>query len=283
MKKFDLVVWAAAAACIVSVVALVANLASTPIGSEGEPIGNFFSGIYPYLIPITMAAWIVALLLMVISMIRKRRTMVGGEAGRPPNILTWIVLLAILVLVLILARSGPLILPEIPENPILPDVPTDQPSDNIIPMVTESLSRLPLILTLGFIVILLMMYLRGKPAPSPLSAGETKPNVQAVESAIDSIQDASDLRGAILQTYRQMCLMVQGRVQGERGMTPRELAVEVIKRFSWPEKPVRRLTGIFEIARYSDHPLREEDRVAAIDSLEEIREHQGGLSGGSAS
>jgi hypothetical protein len=52
--------------------------------------------------------------------------------------------------------------------------------------------------------------------------------------------------------------------------TPGELMRASVARLALPPAPVRRLTGLFEVARFSDRPLGPEARAQACEALEAI-------------
>ncbi len=53
--------------------------------------------------------------------------------------------------------------------------------------------------------------------------------------------------------------------------TPTEFMRAVLSKLPLPPAPVRSLTGLFEIARFSRHPVGEAERDRAWRSLTEIR------------
>jgi hypothetical protein len=54
-------------------------------------------------------------------------------------------------------------------------------------------------------------------------------------------------------------------------LTPTEFMREVLARLSLPRAAVPTLTGLFELARFSHHPLGPSERDRAVDALHEIR------------
>jgi len=54
-------------------------------------------------------------------------------------------------------------------------------------------------------------------------------------------------------------------------LTPTEFMREVLARLSLPRAAVPTLTGLFELARFSHHPLGPSERARAVDALHEIR------------
>jgi hypothetical protein len=93
-----------------------------------------------------------------------------------------------------------------------------------------------------------------------------------VEEAIYRVKITSDPRGAILAAYREMENMMRSRgVRDEKYYTPREFEDFALSTLNLSREPVETLVSLFEHARYSNHPLSEEDRANALRALEAIR------------
>jgi len=93
-----------------------------------------------------------------------------------------------------------------------------------------------------------------------------------VEEAIYQVKITRDVRGAILAAYREMERMMQARgVRDEKYYTPREFENFALTTLKVSEEPVRELVNLFEHARYSNHPLEEKHRDAALNALEAIK------------
>ena len=93
-----------------------------------------------------------------------------------------------------------------------------------------------------------------------------------VEEAIYQVKITEDVRGAILAAYREMERMMMAHgVKDERYYTPREFEEFALSSLKVSEEPVRILVSLFEMARYSNHPLGEENRDQALKALEAIR------------
>jgi len=115
----------------------------------------------------------------------------------------------------------------------------------------------------------------GSAAAQEMRAAE----VAAVSSSIEEIVIAGDVREVILATYRRM-LRLQASAGVSPSLTANELARLLVERRGWPYPPTNTLTKLFEEAKYSVHPLGEEHRREALDSLGKLETW---LKGGAAS
>ena len=80
-----------------------------------------------------------------------------------------------------------------------------------------------------------------------------------------------DARVAIIRVYgRFERALAAARAPRAAWQTPAEFMRTTLARLPVPAAPVRRLTALFEVARFSTHPLGAEARDAACDSLDEI-------------
>lgn len=106
-----------------------------------------------------------------------------------------------------------------------------------------------------------------EPAEAPPPALEA-----AVDESVEDLRAEPDSRRAIVRCYARF-----ERVAGEAGLarkpslTPMEFMREVLLRLPMPRAAVPSLTGLFELARFSDHPLGPRERDRALDALHEIR------------
>jgi Domain of unknown function (DUF4129) len=93
----------------------------------------------------------------------------------------------------------------------------------------------------------------------------------------DRVADRDDLRAepdprvAIIRAYgRFEHALADVRLPRAPWQTPAEFMRTTLARLPVPVPPVERLTGLFEIARFSDRPLGADARTAACDCLDEI-------------
>ena len=108
--------------------------------------------------------------------------------------------------------------------------------------------------------------------PDSDSAMPAVPLRTAVEESLDDLRAEGDPRRAIVRCYARF-----ERVAADSGLerrpwlTPTEFMREVLARLSLPRAAVPTLTGLFELARFSHHPLGPSERDRAVDALHEIR------------
>jgi len=118
---------------------------------------------------------------------------------------------------------------------------------------------------------LLLLWLRrtetSTQAPETASASRA-----AVEAAIGALDAESDPRRAVIAAYAAM-----QRTLGERGVVrfpseaPREYLERALVASRATEHEARTLTGLFEEARYSEHPIPERLRAVALSALRSLQ------------
>jgi NADH:ubiquinone oxidoreductase subunit 5 (subunit L)/multisubunit Na+/H+ antiporter MnhA subunit len=94
----------------------------------------------------------------------------------------------------------------------------------------------------------------------------------AVQAAIGALDEAGDPRGAVIAAYAAMerALAAHG-VARSSAEAPREYLRRVLVASSATEHEARTLTGLFEEARFSIHPISERVREAALSALRSLR------------
>lgn len=94
--------------------------------------------------------------------------------------------------------------------------------------------------------------------------------VEASE-AIQDLQSGADLKDTILNCYLEMsnALQSQRGIQRKTAMTPREFEIE-LERSGLPQEQIRRLTRLFEMVRYGNLSLGQEEQAEAITCLQAI-------------
>lgn len=94
----------------------------------------------------------------------------------------------------------------------------------------------------------------------------------AVDESLDDLDDGADPRIAIINCYRRFeGVAARAEVRRAPWQTPEEFMRETLGRLALPVRAVERLTRLFEVARFSDHPLDALERDRARACLEEIR------------
>ncbi|MEW5937461.1 MAG: DUF4129 domain-containing protein [Candidatus Thermoplasmatota archaeon] len=93
-----------------------------------------------------------------------------------------------------------------------------------------------------------------------------------IQEAVMEIRAGRDLRGTVMRCYTGMVNLFEDRgVQMRKEMTPREFQAVVMIVLGLKEESVKVLTALFEEARYSTHPITEEEKERALESLERVR------------
>lgn len=90
----------------------------------------------------------------------------------------------------------------------------------------------------------------------------------SLDDSIDAMVDDPDPRTAIIGAYARL---LEGLAASDEARRPHEAPVEHLERvlgtLSVRPEPLRALIGLFEVARFSTHPLGEPDRARALDAL----------------
>jgi uncharacterized protein DUF4129 len=102
------------------------------------------------------------------------------------------------------------------------------------------------------------------PAASPLEA--------AVDDSVEDLRAEPDPRRAIVRCYARFeRAAAASGVERKPWSTPMEFMRETLRRLPLPRTAVPTLTGLFELARFSHHPLGPSERDRALAALDEIR------------
>ena len=110
---------------------------------------------------------------------------------------------------------------------------------------------------------------RPRPSAAPPDARTTR---AAVDAAIRALDAEADPRQAVIAAYRAM-----QQTLGEHGVArssteaPREYLQRVLTASRANDREVRTLTGLFEEARYSTHPIPERLREVALAALRSLQ------------
>jgi Domain of unknown function (DUF4129) len=127
------------------------------------------------------------------------------------------------------------------------------------------------IVVVGILAGLVVLWIARKRSvvESPSEAGAAN---AAVEAAIDALDAETDPRRAVIAAYRAM-----QRALGEHGIArapaeaPREYLERALMATRASEREARTLTGLFEEARYSTHPIPERVRDVALSALRSLQ------------
>jgi hypothetical protein len=106
----------------------------------------------------------------------------------------------------------------------------------------------------------------------PRGPARARPLDTAVAESLEDLRADPDARAAIIRAYRRFELALGAvRVTRAAWQTPSEFMRTALRDAAVPAPAVERLTGLFELARFSDRPLGPEARDAAYGCLDEVR------------
>jgi Domain of unknown function (DUF4129) len=126
------------------------------------------------------------------------------------------------------------------------------------------------ILLLGISTVIVVVVRRRQPLAA--QASDRAAAGAAVEAAIGALDSDADPRGAVIAAYGAM-----QRTLGENGVprapaeAPREYLRRVLLASRATEQEATTLTGLFEEARYSSHPIPERVRELALAALQTLQ------------
>jgi hypothetical protein len=89
---------------------------------------------------------------------------------------------------------------------------------------------------------------------------------------VEDLRSEPDARRAIVRCYARFERAVaDSGVERKPWSTPMEFMREALRRLPLPRTAVPTLTGLFELARFSHHPLGPSERDQALEALDEIK------------
>ncbi|MEL9999088.1 MAG: DUF4129 domain-containing protein [Thermoplasmata archaeon] len=99
---------------------------------------------------------------------------------------------------------------------------------------------------------------------------------KSIDMVINELKFSDDIKGAIMKAYYDLSKILKNHgIIEENYLTPREFESITLKRLNIDKTPFETIVVLFEEARYSLHPLNEDHRKIAIDSLETIKKMLG--------
>jgi hypothetical protein len=149
----------------------------------------------------------------------------------------------------------------------------DKPRTSI-PSLDWAIAALLVLLTLGIFALMVLVALADRletwwAGPGVAARAPAIPETLALIQA--DLRAEPDARVAIIRAYgRFERALAAARAPRAAWQTPAEFMRTTLARLPVPAAPVRRLTALFEIARFSIHPLGVEARDAACDCLDEV-------------
>lgn len=97
---------------------------------------------------------------------------------------------------------------------------------------------------------------------------------RAVQAGLRALHDHSEPRAAIIACYARLeHLLEDYGVPVAQHLTPQEYLKSVLQELELPLDILTALVELFELARYSLHPLEDADRLRAIGYLENLQHH----------
>jgi hypothetical protein len=144
------------------------------------------------------------------------------------------------------------------------------------PLFTGAVASLAVIAGLGCLAVTLWIFLGdrivGLWAGSPHQSRLPERLSEAVEESLDALRREPNARRAIIRCYRRFEQALAGCGRPRKPWeTPSEFMKEALHQLRIPPDPVRTLTGLFEVSRFSHHPLGQVERDLALGSLVEIQ------------
>ncbi len=112
--------------------------------------------------------------------------------------------------------------------------------------------------------------------PATIAASDTEPASAAVQAAMTALDTIDDPRAAVITAYAAMQDTLAARgVPRSPTEAPREYLRRVLRASDASEAGARTLTGLFEEARFSTHPISERVRQRALSALSAVRTELG--------
>jgi hypothetical protein len=162
----------------------------------------------------------------------------------------------------------------------LPPSPPLQPPEALpihAPGVGAMLGTLAILVAVAAVGLMLWLHLGDwwlRPTSLPADPG---PMVAALDRAVpDSLDDLlldADPRNSIIEGYRRFeAVLAAAEVPRRLWQTPTEFVDSVLQHCPLPPLPVRELTRLYELARFSRHSLTTRERNAALSCLRAIKQ-----------
>jgi len=125
-----------------------------------------------------------------------------------------------------------------------------------------------IILGVGVAILLAWLISKSRPKSGP----QDRLSLEA-DAAIQAIESGEDLKNVILRCYGQMMDYVKEArgIDRPESVTPREFEL-ILAGKGIPKESIRRLTRLFERARYGIHPPDRRDELDATECLTQIRD-----------
>jgi Domain of unknown function (DUF4129) len=149
----------------------------------------------------------------------------------------------------------------------------ERPSAQASPMTTGLFGALALLAAFGSLGVVAWLCLADRLQRGTAGvASRHRELAAAVEDSLEDLRREPDARAAIIKIYRNFERVLAAAALPRRPwQTPVEFMATVLGKAPLPPDPIRSLTGLFEFARFSQHPVGAAERESAWRSLIEIR------------
>jgi hypothetical protein len=267
---------------------LLLALAATigPLPSAGSQPGGSLSVRLPDPVRSTVIALLALSALLLLGLQRPRRPTEDAPLpmAPPPRRQTWVAVLIAILPTALLAAVWYFFAGREEDNPIVVVIGTlaglmdllasARKPPTSVPLFDYTVAALALLFALGIFALLLVVTLAG-----PLEQWWARraaglqwptPDAPVVDDGGD-LRAEPDARAAVIRAWRRFERAVaDARAPRAPWQTPAEFRRAVVARLPVPSRPVERLTGLFEVARFSQRPVDAAARDAACDCLDEI-------------
>ena len=133
-------------------------------------------------------------------------------------------------------------------------------------------SSIGILIFLSSILIVFFFFLRYRKFSEDSFTAEEDISSTA-DKAITELHEGEDVRDVIIRNYQKMLIILEREgLDQEISFTPRELEKMAVAKLSLTASTIDEMTRLFEEAKYSDHPLKEEERKRAIKNFEQIKD-----------
>lgn len=276
----------------------LAALEGSRSGAAGGPAARLVLGLPEWLTTLVLALLSVAILVFLALLLprRVRWRRKGDEEFQlyyePPRVSPWLLLLlgvpALTPVGALVAlwwvdwapfREGVagLVLgaPSAPPGEPAPARPDSLPPIASLPAFSGAVAALAVLaglVSLGLVLWILLDDRLARWWARPAAAGRPEPLLEAVEASLDDLRREPDARRAIILCYRRFeQWLARSGFPRAPWETPTEFMRIALSRLPLPLGAVCTVTRLFELSRFSHHPVGPSERDDAVGSLTEIK------------
>jgi len=177
---------------------------------------------------------------------------------------------------LFLGGGAEVISEEIGDNGEIPSIPLDDPG-GFVEVAFGDFGTFMLIILVGGILAFLLVQ---RVIPIIRSSTEKREDEEkledqftsTVDSAVTELREGKDVHSTILRCYQRMCMILEEKgAKNFEFMTPREFEEQAIRTLNVSASKISEIREVFELAKYSNYRLGEEERDRAVKALKELR------------